>query len=179
MKIVVVFESMFGNTHHIADAIAEGLAPYGSVSTVNVNDPISLGAASSADLLVLGGPTHVHGMSRPASRNEASSVARGSEGKLTLEPRAPGIGVRDWMDDLDTVPAQFAAFDTRVDVARIISGSAADRIEHTLSRQGSHALVEAASFVVSKGTVLEEGELDRARAWGVGIGKAIGLLQHA
>ena len=83
---------MFGNTHHVADAIADGLAPYGSVTTVNVNDPISLGAASSADLLVLGGPTHVHGMSLPASRNEASSVARGSEGKLTLEPRAPGIG---------------------------------------------------------------------------------------
>ena len=27
MRVVIVYESMFGNTHLIADAIAEGLAP--------------------------------------------------------------------------------------------------------------------------------------------------------
>lgn len=60
MKIVVVFESMFGNTRQVAAAIAEGLAPSGAVDSVTVNDAGAKDAAESADLLVVGGPTHVH-----------------------------------------------------------------------------------------------------------------------
>ena len=60
MNIVVVFESMFGNTRQVAAAIAEGLAPSGTVASFTVNDAGAKDAAESADLLVVGGPTHVH-----------------------------------------------------------------------------------------------------------------------
>lgn len=73
MSIVVVYESMFGNTRRIALAIADGLAPFGVVVTANVNDLLAKEATHSARLLVLGGPTHVHGMTRPSSREEATT----------------------------------------------------------------------------------------------------------
>ena len=105
MSIVVVYESMFGNTRTIALAIAEGLAPFGAVSTANVNDPGVKEAIRSADLLVLGGPTHVHGMTRPSSRKEAAAWAEDTSKNLTLEPSAPGTGVREWIKDLDLLPS--------------------------------------------------------------------------
>ncbi|WP_394770651.1 flavodoxin family protein [Lacisediminihabitans sp.] len=175
MSIVVVYESMFGNTRQVAEAIADGLGPYGPVTLVNVNDASAKDAAESASLLVVGGPTHVHGMSRQTSRDEAPSWANDPAKKLTLEPLAPGTGVREWIDGLDRVPPLFAAFDTRADIARLLSGAASGRIEHELKARGSHAVLPGASFLVSKDTVLEDGELDRARDWAASVGKAAGI----
>jgi menaquinone-dependent protoporphyrinogen IX oxidase len=174
MTTVVVFESMFGNTRQVASAIAEGLAPYGPVLTVNVNDAGAKDAAESANLLVVGGPTHVHGLSRPASREEARSWANDPTKSLSLEPAAPGTGVREWIDTLEKVPALCAAFDTRADIARILSGAASGHIERELTKRGSRAVFPAASFLVSKESVLDEVELARARAWGASVGDAMG-----
>jgi hypothetical protein len=172
MSIVVVFESMFGNTRQVAEAIADGLAPFGEVTTFTVNEPGAKDAAQSASLLVVGGPTHVHGMSRPVSREEARNWAADPLKSVTLEPTAPGTGVREWIDGLDTVPALCAAFDTRMDVARILSGAASGHVERELTKRGARAVIPAASFLVSKETVLEEGELARAREWGANLGAA-------
>ena len=67
MRAVVVYESMFGNTHVIADHIAEGLRTAAEVTVVAVHDA-AVELIDSADLLVVGGPTHVHGMSSQRSR---------------------------------------------------------------------------------------------------------------
>ena len=176
MTVVVVFESMFGNSHRVAAAIAEGLSPYGEVVLANVNDPASRAAAESADLLVVGGPTHVHGMSRPTTRLEAASWGHDASKKLSLEPLAPGTGVREWIATLERVPLLCAAFDTRVDIAHVLSGAASGHIERALTKRGAHAVVDAASFLVSKDTVLEDGELEKARAWGANVGEASGLV---
>ena len=178
MSIVVVYESMFGNTRTIASAIAEGLAPFGAVSTANVNDPGVKEAIRSADLLVLGGPTHVHGMTRPSSRKEAAAWAEDTSKNLTLEPSAPGTGVREWIKDLDLLPSLCAAFDTRLDAARILTGAASGHIDHALTKRGSQSVISPESFLVSKGNVLENGELDRARAWGASVGKAKEQFMH-
>ena len=67
MRAVFVCESMLGSTKKVAEAIAEGLADGGEVSVVPVT---SAGAhvLDGADLVVVGGPTHAHGMSRPSTR---------------------------------------------------------------------------------------------------------------
>lgn len=169
---------MFGNTRRIALAIAEGLAPLGLVVTANVNDKLAKEATRSADLVVLGGPTHVHGMTRPSSREEATAWANDTSKNLTLEPPAPGTGVREWIKDLEQVPALCAAFDTRMDIARILSGAASGHIEHALTKRGSRAVVSPESFLVSKDNTLDDGELARARNWGASVGKAMDQFIH-
>src|SRR5690606_14826892 len=70
MRALVAFESMFGNTGLIAEAIADGLARHGEVETAEVGTaPVLLPA--EVDLLVVGGPTHAFGMSRPGTRSSA------------------------------------------------------------------------------------------------------------
>ncbi|TFC82063.1 flavodoxin family protein [Cryobacterium cheniae] len=176
MSIVVVFESMFGNTRQVALSIAEGLAPYAPAVVLNVNESGARAAAEGADLLIVGGPTHVHGMSRPKSREGARDWEKDAAKNVTLEPLAPGIGVREWMGTLEKIPALCAAFDTRVNMARIVSGAASGPIERALVKHGSRNVLPAASFVLAKDGGLEEGELARARAWGASVGEAAGLV---
>jgi menaquinone-dependent protoporphyrinogen IX oxidase len=164
MKTTIVFESMFGNTHHIAEAIAQGLAGSGEVTVVNVNEVAALPA--DLDLLIVGGPTHVHGMSRPATRKEAEKWAADPAKNLALEPDAPGTGVREWLDQLSSVPPRVAAFDTRADIAEMLSGAASHGIEHQLLELGGMRAVNHESFVVAGNSPVSPGELKRARAWG-------------
>src|SRR5690242_12369329 len=70
MRAVVVYESMYGNTHRIADAIGAGLEAAFDVRVVPVShaEPELI---ADVDLVVVGGPTHVHGMSRASTRKAA------------------------------------------------------------------------------------------------------------
>lgn len=172
MNVAVVYESMFGSSREIAEAIAEGIAPFAAVTIANVNDPQSRLDAASASLLVLGGPTHVHGMSRPASRAEARVWSENPAKKLRLEEQAEGFGVREWLEAAATVPWLSAAFDTRMDVARILSGAASGHIATVLSRLGSRSVSAPESFLVGKDSTLENGERDRAVEWGATVIKA-------
>ena len=70
MKAVVIYESMYGNTHLIADAIAEGLRTHGDATVVPVGE-LDAQLLEHADLVVVGGPTHAHGMSRASTRQAA------------------------------------------------------------------------------------------------------------
>lgn len=172
MNTVVVFESMFGTTRRVAAAIAEALAPYGPVRCLSVDQDESRAAAATAGLLVIGGPTHVHGMSRPASRIEARNWAKDAAKHVTLESPVPQTGVREFIAGLPTIPAHFAAFDTRVDISHILSGAASASIERALTKRGSRRVSPSASFLVSRGNALEEGEIERAGLWGDQVGAA-------
>ncbi len=167
MNVVVVYESMYGNTHHVAEAIAEGLDALGAVRVLPLADAASMG---DVDLLVVGGPTHVHGMSKAASRKAAVETAANDDA-LDLDPDAPGPGLRTWLADLPKVDGAFAAaFDTRADGPPIFTGSAAKGIAKQLRRHRFGELTEPVSFVVenSEGP-LKEGEIERARQWGVDL----------
>jgi flavodoxin len=65
MRAVVVYESMYGNTHLVADAIGAGLSTAFDVTVVPVSQA-SRAVMADAGLVVVGGPTHAHGMSRAA-----------------------------------------------------------------------------------------------------------------
>src|SRR5579872_93280 len=70
MRAVVVYESMYGNTHLIADAIGAGLGSAFDVSVIPVSEAGSA-VLADADLVVVGGPTHIHGISRARTRKAA------------------------------------------------------------------------------------------------------------
>lgn len=162
MRAVVVFESMFGNTRAIADAVAEGLRRHIDVEVMEVG---RAGSEADADLLVVGGPTRAFGMSRPATREDAAK--RGAVVSRTT-------GVREWLGGLsgDGRGRAVAAFDTRIRV-RGLPGSAARGVAKQLRRRGYELVVPPESFYVSDTEgPLRTGELDRARQWGDRLGRA-------
>ena len=71
MKIAIVYESIYSNTAAVAQAIAEGLRPLGDVDVRTVGDE-----SFDADMLLVGAPTHVHGL--PSSKIRKAN--RGSRG---------------------------------------------------------------------------------------------------
>ena len=165
MRVVIVYESMFGNTHLIADAIAEGLAPGNEVTVV----PVARAGRElldGADLVVAGGPTHIHGMSGARSRAGAAEMAHKDGSQLTLDPGAEGPGVRDWLNGLGQIHARGAAFDTRLAGAPMLTGRASKTIARLLERHGIALLAPAESFLVTKDNQLRDGEQDRAGQWG-------------
>ena len=74
MKAVIVYESMFGNTHALASQIANGMRPGFDVTVVSVHDSTE-DMVAGADVLVVGGPTHAHGISSARSRQAATTAA--------------------------------------------------------------------------------------------------------
>jgi hypothetical protein len=166
MRAVVVYESMFGDTRQIAEAIGAGLGLEFDVTVVPVNR-VATEQLSGADLLVVGGPTHVRGMSRPKTRNGAVDQAAQPESGITLEAGATGPGLREWFSTLANAPLHAAAFDTRVQMSPLVTGRAAPKIARSLQHSGCHLIAEPESFLVTtKQPTLVVGERERARAWG-------------
>src|SRR3954449_12667465 len=73
MRALVVYESMYGNTKEIATAIADGLSTRMPVQLTEVGAAPTV-IADDIALLVVGAPTHGHGMSKDASRNRLRSA---------------------------------------------------------------------------------------------------------
>jgi hypothetical protein len=166
MKAVVVYESMFGDTRQVAQAIGDGLGLKYEVAVVPVS-AVTIDHLTGVDLLVVGGPTHVRGMSRPQTREGAVNQASQPESGITLEPGAAGRGLREWFSSLTDTPRYVAAFDTRVQMSSLVTGRAAPKIARSLQRSGSLLIAEPESFLVTtKQPALVTGELERARAWG-------------
>jgi len=171
MRALVVYESMYGNTHTIASNIAEGLRVTHEVTLVPVADATAE-LVASADLLVAGAPTHMHGLPRAATRRMAADAAGQAASDLWLDPAVLGPGLRDWLNGLGHAHALAAAFDTRFDGVPVFTGRASRIIGRLLERHG-YRLVEAPeSFLVSKQNTLLDGEAARARRWGAALGTA-------
>jgi flavodoxin-like protein len=166
MNALVVYESMYGNTAEVAEAIGRGLEDGGLETTVM---PVDRAATDvDADLVVVGGPTHAHGMSRPSTRAGALK-----DDKNTFEAPTTGSGLRTWLETLPTVDGRAAAFDTRLDKSPILVGSAAKGIGRGLQHRGRRMVAAPESFFVTTSNELVDGELDRARAWGSALGTLV------
>lgn len=166
LRSIVVYESIFGNTEKIARAISEALADYGDAWAVDVLEA-KYGIPDDVDLLVVGGPTHIMGMSRGLSRRIAHRNVDGVDlSKLKF-------GVREWLRKLPRAKGQAAAaFDTSVPKSgRLPAGGAARGISSELRRKGYKLVVEPEVFYVEEGYEgpLKPGELDRARMWATNL----------
>ena len=159
MRTLVVYESMYGNTEHVARAIAEGIA---DAELVEVGlAPTKL--PPEVALLVVGGPTHAHGMTREGTRRDAGT-------RVDRPIVSPGIGIREWIDAVQPSDVIVAAFDTRIRGPQILTGSAARSATEQLRKRGFKT-VPPESFVLARiggepFDQVSEAELDRARGWG-------------
>jgi len=140
MKSVVIYESVYGNTRTIAEAIAAALP--GEVELQNVA-AASVAGLEAGDLLVVGAPTHG---GRP------TEATQGFLDRLAANALA---GVR------------VAGFDTRLTAKWVrIFGYAGPRIEAALqAKGGTPAGSPGGFFVKGKEGPLKDGEVERAAAW--------------
>jgi hypothetical protein len=172
MRAVVVFESMYGNTHLIADAIGAGLEAAFEVSVVPVTE-VNPAILDGADLVVVGGPTHAHGMSRAATRKAAVEAAKKPVGGLQVEPDALGPGLRDWFDSLGHYSVRAAAFDTRMHGPAALTGRASKGVTRLLRAHGFDVVAQPESFLVTKQDRLDPQETTRAHDWGTRLAAGI------
>jgi flavorubredoxin len=158
MLTVVIYDSSFGNTARIAQAIGRGAATLGEVRVLSADE--AGGRAEHADLLFVGGPTQLHHLSP------------GLGALLEALPRR----------SLQRVPA--ASFDTRYRMTAFLTGSAAKEAAGRLRRAGCKLIAPAESFFMEKDVPpkgekrrhalegLETGELERAEEWGRSVASA-------
>ena len=167
MRTVIIYESLYGNTKRVADELARVAREHGPVEVVAA-EQASPDVTCGADLVLIGGPTHVHGMSWKATR-------QGGAGNGAPPERQPGIdaagpGLRDWfhrVGRVDGTPA--VAFDTRLDGPEFLTGRASLGISRRLRHHGFTEVAGPRSFVVDQENVLLDGEVDRANEWAVSI----------
>ena len=172
MRAVVVYESMYGNTHLVADAIGAGLGTAFDVRVVPVSHA-DRAVVAGADLVVAGGPTHAHGMSRAATRKAAVEAANKPVSPLEVEPDALGPGLREWFGSLGQHPVKAAAFDTRVHGPAALTGRAAKGVARLLHAHGFDVIAEPESFLVTRQDRLEPEETARAREWGAKLAASL------
>jgi len=151
-KALVIYDSQFGNTGKIAQAIADGLVDLDEVDLVHVSQT-SPGELGGIDLLIVGSPTQKF---RPTQR--VTDFLKGI-------PSGSLLGVNA------------AAFDTRFTEEKIgeirileffvgLFGYAAKPIADRLQKKGAQLVVLPEGFYVddTEGPLLE-GELERAAEW--------------
>ncbi len=147
MKVLVVYDSVFGNTEKVAQAMASALGC--EACRVNAVTPEQL---AGLDALIVGSPTQAFQALKPV-KAFLKSIPAGS---------LKGVKV--------------AGFDTRMDVKEVNNavltafskafGYAAEPIGKQLVKKGGTQAVVPAGFIVTgeKGP-LRDGELERAAEW--------------
>ncbi|MDZ4167049.1 MAG: flavodoxin [Coriobacteriia bacterium] len=162
MSAIVVYESFWGNTAHIARAIAEGMGPGTPVLTT---DEATAEALGSADLVVAGAP--ILGFSLTTA-NMRKSIAQDRKA-----PQAADLShtpMREWLDDLPRSSGRYATFETGFTWS---PGSSGRVIGRGLARAGYRAIAKPERFIVAGSYgPMRDGEIERARAWGASLAHA-------
>jgi flavodoxin len=148
MKAFVIYDSMYGNTEKIAQAVGQGLT--GEIKVVRVGE-INPTDLKICDLLILGSPVH-GGRATPALDAFIKQLPANS-----LE----GVSI--------------AAFDTRFEyedqgvglrILMSVIRFAAPRIAKEMVKKGGILIAEPEGFIVeNKEGPLKQGELERATRW--------------
>jgi flavodoxin len=142
MKVLVAYDSQWGNTEKIALAVGDGFDPADDVAVIRAG-AVSSAHLRSLDLLIIGAPT------------------QGGR------PTKPVLGLLSGLEEHTVQGLRVAAFDTRVAMkfARIF-GYAGPRIAEALKAKGAVLIAPAEPFIVkgSEGP-LEAGESERAVSW--------------
>lgn len=151
MKAVIVYDSYFGNTEKIAQAIGEALKPVVEVGIYRVAD-VKVVQTAGVDLFIVGSPT------------------RGFRPTPVIKDFLKGIP----QNGLKGV--QVAAFDTRMPTEEVknaiysgfvkVFGYAARPMADLLKKKGGKLCLPAEGFIVmGREGPLKEGEVERAEAW--------------
>jgi flavodoxin len=159
MKALIIYDSVFGNTQKIANAIEAGISADCEVVSSSIENA-TIDQLMGIDLLVIGSPTRGFRPTEPM---------KGFLAKISTELIAE---------------IQVATFDTRIDLLTIKSGFlrfvvnkggyAADGMAKQFKKMGAKSVLAAEGFLVTgEEGPLKEGELERAEKWGLQLAQPI------
>ncbi len=160
MSVLIVVESLFGNTMAVARAVAAGVASRGTDVTVLRCADAPTEIPADVSLLLAGAPTHNLHLPNRASRTQA--VGRGAVS-------GEAVGLAEWIGTATPrKDLRVVTFDTTTGGA--FAGSAAKAAAKLLRRRGFGAPEQGPGFIVT-GTPgpLRDGEEERARTWGAAL----------
>ncbi len=151
MKVLIVYDSFFGNTEQIAQAISDSLSPKENVETLRVND-VKIEKITGLDLLIVGSPTRAF---------------KPTKAIVNFLNKIPSNGLKS---------VKVSAFDTRILLSSIkssalrfivkIGGYAAKSVANRLKKKGGDLIMPPEGFLVTgEEGPLKDGELERAADW--------------
>jgi len=151
MKILIVYDSVFGNTEKVVNSIAKILGERHQVDIQRINS-LSLEALNKSELLIIGSPTRGFKATKPIN-GFISDIPLNVLSKINI-----------------------CVFDTRIRVEKINNklsrfivrkgGYASEKMIKQLEKKKANIIYPANAFyVVDTEGPLEEGELERAENW--------------
>ncbi|NLG28405.1 MAG: flavodoxin family protein [Chloroflexi bacterium] len=155
MKTLVVYDSFFGNTAKVAEAIGAALAPAAEVTVVKVAD-VTPQHLQGVQMLFVGSPTRAFRPSPAISSFLAGLPANGLQGVR--------VAAFDTRTVIDANTPGFLRFMVK------LFGWAAKPIAKRLTGKGGQLALTPEGFSVreSEGPLIE-GEVERAAQWARGI----------
>lgn len=159
MKVLIIYDSFFGNTEQVAQAMATALSRQAEVTAYRVGE-VTPEQLTGLDLLIVGSPTRGF---RPTPAIK----------KLIEDLPAQGLK-----------RVKVAAFDTRISIEDVGSrfltvmvklfGYAAKPIADRLQKKAGELVLPPEGFIVEgKEGPLRKGELDRAADWAKQLGATV------
>jgi flavodoxin len=149
MNSLVVYDSQFGNTKIVAEAMANALKSFGEARTVHASEA-NPSEFRGVDLLILGCP--IQGWKPSAAMQELLG---------RLQPQ-------------DLTGVKTAAFDTRMKIPRFLRGQGAEIVAALLEELGSQPILPPEGFLVAgREGPMRDGEVQRAVSWANALGKKV------
>jgi flavodoxin len=154
MKILIVYDSVFGNTEQIAHAIGNALGMQKNVEIMRISN-VKPEQLTELELLIVGSPTY-GGRPTPAILDFLNKISVSTISNVNV-----------------------TAFDTRLSTRLVrIFGYAADKIADSLKKNGGTLIAPPEGFFVrGEEGPLKEGELERAASWAKMIIKKLKVVQ--
>jgi flavodoxin len=151
MKALVVYDSVFGNTEKVAQAIGSAMASQASVEVAQA-EACAAERLLGLDLLVVGSPTRGF---RPTEA--VTALLKGLTAKSLKGVKVAAFDTRLSADDMESAAARFFIN---------TGGYAAKRIADRLKKAGAELVLPPEGFYVedTEGP-LKPGELTRAAEW--------------
>lgn len=151
MKVLIVYDSYFGNTEKVAQAVGDALGGEAEVEVRRVAE-VQPAQVTSLDALIVGSPTRAFSATPPVKQFLGGIPRQGLDGIK--------VAAFDTRIAVEETGPRFLAFLVR------IFGYAAEPIAARLKRKGGTRAAPPAGFIVegSEGP-LREGELERAADW--------------
>ena len=152
MNVLIVYDTVFGNTEKIALSIGEAMQSNAFVKVINIKD-FSSDELNGTDLLLFGSPTRGF-QATPAINDTLKALPANSLAGL----KSAAFDTRLRMEDIKSKFARFI-------VNR--GGFAAKKIDNQLKKKSAVMLTEPAGFLVTgdQGKDMVPGEPDRATQW--------------